>query len=485
MNKTKKSKRSAHHNKNYIEDNSTLTKKTQPNSIIYEEPELTTTIQIDDPLLKTFQKFQKKVERGSMFNSTVTLISFSPLIMIFFLRYTLEISGILLCVCLISLFGFNSFFTLYLNMKVITQTQSDSYHSLLQNKVHNIHLTRLYHLSSLLYLICLNLVMAYLIMKMINNLFCAFSLNNEKEKALSSTIIIICMLFLFEQLPLLLNTNNFFISQTFAMLFFVIILLSAFTLMLEIIIFSDNINMNFSLIKEVNFKYSYCICIYSLLFNNNPNLPREIKEMNYYKYRRGKTLIERTEILEWVVYILFSLFSYFIDSSYNSNSNSIMTFITIHKQYKNYPMMLFEILIIICLGFKIAHNSTQMWDTFFLQFHSQKNNLKIFLKIVSTILIDVLIFFLDEKSILIIISIGGCFCSYILEYVIPIYSYNTIFDFGEEDGEAKLLQPQLEQSVFKHSESIHIMNYIVSLLMLLLYLFGIGGTLYCVITNQI
>ena len=161
--------------------------------------------------------------------------------------------------------------------------------------------------------------------------------------------------------------------------------------------------MNFSLIKEVNFKYSYCICIYSLLFNNNPNLPREIKEMNYYKYRRGKTLIERTEILEWVVYILFSLFSYFIDSSYNSNSNSIMTFITIHKQYKNYPMMLFEILIIICLGFKIAHNSTQMWDTFFLQFHSQKNNLKIFLKIVSTILIDVLIFFLDEKSILIII----------------------------------------------------------------------------------
>ena len=148
--------------------------------------------------------------------------------------------------------------------------------------------------------------MAYLIMKMINNLLFAFSLNNEKD--LSSKIIIICMLFLFEQLPLLLNTNNFFISQTFAMLFFVIILLSAFTLMLEIIIFNDNINMNFSLIKEVNFKYSYCICIYSLLFNNNPNLPREIKEMNYYKYRRGKTLIERTEILEWVVYLILLIF---------------------------------------------------------------------------------------------------------------------------------------------------------------------------------
>lgn len=478
MNKTKKSK--SRRGKNIIEDNSTFTKNTQPNSIIYEEPELTTTIQIDDPLLKTFQKFQKKVERGSMFNSTLTLISFSPLIIIFFLKYTLDTSGILLCFSLISLFGLNSFFTLYLNMKVITQTQSDSYHSLLQNKVHNIHLTRLYHFCSLVYLICLNLIMAFMIISMINNLFYAFSI----EKDLSSTIIIICLLFLFEQLPLLLNTNNFSISQSFAMLFFVIILLSAFTLMLEIIIF-NNINKNFFFIKEFNFKYSYCIGIFSLLFNNNPNLPREIKEMNYYKYRRGKTLIERTEILEWVVYILFSFFSYLIDSSFNSNGSNIMTFITIHKQYKNYPMMLFEILIIICLGFKIAYNSTQMWETFFLQFHSPKNNLKIFLKFISTIIIDVLIFFLNEKHILVIISIGGCFCSYILEYVIPIYSYNTIFDFGEDDGEAKLLQPQLEQSVFKHSESINIMNYIVSLLMLLLYLFGIGGTLYCVITNQI
>ena len=479
MKKSKKSRSSIGHSKNIIEDNSTFTRNTQPNSIIYEEPELTTTIQIDDPLLKTFQKFQKKVERGSMFNSTITLISFSPLIIIFFLRFTLDTSGILLCLFLISLFGLNSFFTLYLNMKVITQTQSDSYHSLLQNKVRNINLTRVYHFSSLVYLTCLNLIMAFMIMEMINNLFFAFSIKTD----LTHSIIIICILFLFEQLPSLLHSDSFAISQSFAMFFFVIILLSAITLLLEIIIF-NNINKNFFFIKEVNFKYSYCICIFSLLFNNNPNLPKEIKEMNYYKYKRGKTLIERTEILEWVVYISFSLFSYIIDASYNSNANSIMTFITIHKQYKNYPMMLFEILIIICLGFKIANNSAQMWDTFFMQFHSPHLNMKIFLMIVTTIIIDVLIFFLNEKHILVIISIGGCFCSYILEYVIPIYSYNTVFDFDEE-GETKLLQPQLEQSVFKHSGSIHILNYIVSLLMLLLYLFGIGGTLYCVITNQI
>ena len=46
-------------NKNFIDDSS-LTKGFQPNSIIYEDPELTTTIQNDDPLLRTFQKFQKK-----------------------------------------------------------------------------------------------------------------------------------------------------------------------------------------------------------------------------------------------------------------------------------------------------------------------------------------------------------------------------------------------------------------------------------------
>lgn len=471
-------------NKNFIDDSS-LTKGFQPNSIIYEDPELTTTIQNDDPLLQTFQKFQKKIERGSIFNSTITLISFSPLLIIFFARYAFTVSGILFSFLLISLFAFTSFFTLYLNVKVITQTQSDNFHFLLQKKTRSKIMLKVYHLSSFCYLLSLNVIYQYMLIRMIENVFFAFSI----EITLTIKITIISLIFVFVQIPYVFNTNNFSLSQGVSFILFIIVSLSTITLIFEIIFYNE-LNPELSLFNKLSLKYSYCICIFALLFNNNVNLPKEIKSMNYYTYKRGKSLIERTQILEWVIYILYSLFSFLInaDKNYKDPFESIVALITIHNNYINYLMILFEIIIIICIGFKNSHYTCDMWDTLFLLYETpeiQYNNTKIFLKLFTVICVNTSCFFLSRPYVFIVIMISGCIFSYILEYVIPIHAYNSIFESSEElETESKLVQPQLEQTMLKHSGIIKTFNYIISVAILIIYLFGIGGVIYCTITNQ-
>ena len=98
----------------YLDENNSNV-ELYPTSIIYEEPELHTTIQNDDPLIKTFERFKKKVGRGSIFNSTITLISFSPLVIMFYSRYAYVITGISYSLILIIIFALNSFFSLYIN----------------------------------------------------------------------------------------------------------------------------------------------------------------------------------------------------------------------------------------------------------------------------------------------------------------------------------------------------------------------------------
>ena len=472
-------------NKNFIDDSS-LTKGFQPNSIIYEDPELTTTIQNDDPLLRTFQKFQKKIERGSIFNSTITLISFSPLLTIFFARFAFTVSGILFSFLLISLFAFTSFFTLYLNVKVITQTQSDNFHFLLQKKTRSKIMLKIYHLSNLCYHLSLNIIYQYMLIRMIENVFFAFSI----EITPTIKITIISLLFVFVQIPYIFNTNNFPLSQGVSFILFVMIFLSTITLIFAILFFFNELNPEISLFNNMSLEYSYCICIFSLLFNNNVNLPKEIKSMNYYTYKRGKSLIERTQILEWVIYILYSLFSYLsnADKNYKDQSKDIVALITIHNEYINYLMILFKIVIIICIGFKNSHHTCDMWDTLFLLYETdeiQYNYTKIFLKLFTVICVNISCFFLTCRYILVVIMISGCIFSYILEYMIPIHAYNSIFESSEElETESKLVQPQLEQTMLKHSGIIKTFNYIISVTILIIYLFGIGGVMYCTITNK-
>ena len=69
--------------------------------------------------------------------------------------------------------------------------------------------------------------------------------------------------------------------------------------------------------------------------------------------------------------------------------------------------------------------------------------------------------------------------------MIPIHAYNSIFESSEElETESKLVQPQLEQTMLKHSGIIKTFNYIISVTILIIYLFGIGGVMYCTITNK-
>ena len=147
-------------------------------------------------------------------------------------------------------------------------------------------------------------------------------------------------------------------------------------------------------------------------------------------------------------------------------------------------MILFEILSSICLGFKTCSYSYDMVNVLFMNYRENPKNSKIktALIILILVIINVLIIVIREKYILLIIGIFGCTSGYILEYAISIYVYNSVFDedFLEEN---KKLIPLQEDSENKRTNTIVILNYLVSIIMLLLYIFGAVGAIYCAFSN--
>ena len=451
-----------------------------PTSIIYEELVLHTTIQNDDPLIKTFERFKKKVGRGSIFNSTITLISFSPLVIMFYSRYAYVITGISYSLILIIIFALNSFFSLYINIQAITLTHSENFHTLIKNKIRNNTLLYIYHICSFVYLLTLSVLCNFALIEMIKHIFYALSF----ECNLTSKIVCISIVFIFVQIPYLFKPN-FTVSQVISIGLLALIFLSGITLILELIFFND-INQQLKVFPEFKLQFGVSVCIFSFLFNNSINLIKEVKVMNYYTYKRGQSLIQRTIVLEWVLYIIYTLFSYLNDtiSISDSTEEPLVHFITLHRQYKNYPMILFEILSSICLGFKTCSYSYDMVNVLFMNYRENPKNSKIktALIILILVIINVLIIVIKEKYILLIIGIFGCTSGYILEYAISIYVYNSVFDedFLEEN---KKLIPLQEDPENKRTNTIVILNYLVAIIMLLLYIFGAVGAIYCAFSN--
>lgn len=238
---------------------------------------------------------------------------------------------------------------------------------------------------------------------------------------------------------------------------------------------------------EFKIEFGASTCFFSFLFNNSINLIKEVKVMNYYTYKRGQSLIQRTIVLEWVLYIIYSVFSYLNDTiniSDVSTEEPLVNFISLHLQYKNYPMILFEILSSFCIGFKTCSYSYEMLNVLFMNYEANSLNSKIktALLILIIVMLNVSIIVVNEKYILLIIGTLGCTSGYILEYAISIYVYNSVFDedFLEEN---KKFIPQQEDLENKRTNTIVVLNYIVAITMLLFYTFGAVGAVYCAFSN--
>jgi hypothetical protein len=468
-------------NYRYNIDESSSSRHLIPSNIIDESPEYSTTVEYDDPLIKSFQRFQKKITRGSMFNSTITLISFSPTSIILLSRFAFLQTGIFYGVIMYSTLLIASLFSMYLLIKILSKTHADNYHVLLKEHVKSKYVSFIFYSTLFVYFIVLNCIYFYSNIRLIINTLSAFNYGNEKDITI---ICILVILFFVIQLPSIL-IKQFNVAQTVSISLLFLIIISTIMVVGEMLLFQE-FNSTISFMPQFHINFSYAICIFAMLSLNHIYLPIEVKEMNLYTYKRGKTLIEKVVIYEWILYTIYSIASYLLDNSYNKiddNDLEIVVIITNHKEWSNFPMVLIQILIILLNSYKIGYNTNYMYDNLLYDI-SDDNIIKKsqnILNIITVIICGIAAFHMKEKYILIAIGICGGFCAYLICYLIPIYIYKRVFDMVESDGEFSEIKAQInEMSSVKHRKQLDWINPIVLILMFCVLFFGGVGCVYSV-----
>lgn len=467
--------------KNQFNDESSTSRHLIPSNIIDESPEYSTTVEYDDQLIENFQKFQKKITRGSMFNSTITLISFSPTPIIFFMRFAFEQTGIIYGVVLYSFLLIASLYSLYLLTKIFSKTHAGNYNTLLKEHIQSKCISILFFITLFIYYFVLNVIYCYSIIRLLVNTLNVFEFTNKDN---ITVMVILIIIFFIIQVPSIYK-QQFNTIQSVCIVLLVLIIISTIMIIGEILLYKE-LNTNISFTPTFNFDFSYAICIFAILTTNQMNIAREIKEMNLYTYKRGKTLIERTVIYEWIIYIVYSISSYLIDSTYNKINNNdmqIVVIVTQHKDWNNFPMVLMQILIIISISFKIANNTSYLYDTLLFELN-EANVLKKMQTLISCITVvccGICGFVLKDKYVLIAIGICGGLCVYILCYFIPICSYNRIFEDGEWD-EFNIVKNKInESSSVKARKQLEYVNPVVLVVMFIVLFFGAALSVYCVV----
>ena len=176
--------------KSRLNDSSSISRHLVPSNIIDESPEYSTTVEYDDQLIENFQKFQKKITRGSMFNSTITLMSFSPTPIIFFMRFAFAQTGIIYGGVLYSFLLIASLYSLYLLIKVFSKTHAGNFNTLLKEHIQSKCISILFFITLSIYYFVLNVIYCYSIIRLLLNTLSVFEFTNEENRTVVIILIV-------------------------------------------------------------------------------------------------------------------------------------------------------------------------------------------------------------------------------------------------------------------------------------------------------
>lgn len=393
-----------------------------PTTIIDEEAEFKTNIEFTEimdgdcltRILKKFTKGYKTQTIISMISSSLTLITFS-------LPYTIETSGILVSFGLCLIIFFFTFFTMYILLEVILKTNAVNYHQLIYAHVGQ-KMCIVYEIFNFVYLfslIIIQQIFSYLLIYNILKVGFGIYMDKTVEKYL---ILLIPMVI---QIPLSLlkkfNQLSLF-TMICAGIIIVYIFVSFFCLMFNLSERKKELPL-----YPVNMNVFYTYAIFTILFGSHNYLFSIFNQFMLKTKKRSTDVILYSHLIEIMLFLIMTVIGYF----YSTNSDSLSKIIIL--QARSIPILIVQILLVICIQFLIPISITNIKECI-------KNTISnaplttqplslakdIVITIIVLLLGNVCVFFTQEVKLF--IGISGGICSGIICYMIPYFVYCKIFE---------------------------------------------------------
>lgn len=423
--------RHKHHQRLKITDEEDLI----PKSIIYEEPELNTRIE-KDITNNIYLLVKTKTSEGSIINSILTLISFSPTCTFFFVPFALSFHYMIPGILIFMLTALLSYYTLFLLLKVIVEKQAISHSytdiitSLLSKKQ-----SVMINIIMIIHYFGLSIIYVYIGKELMVNIAIEwFKSENRQEipsKWLISLVTQIVGIIIFEIIFALIQKKNLTkLLHSLVMLSIVFLIITQI-----IIIFNNNFQFKKTIEGDI-YQIGNIFSIATLGLTNHLYYNRGLKDLTLFSQKRGKSLIIWSIIGEFMFYITLNLVHGLLEKKADKDPLGYF------KEPTNFYSELFGLFIFIFLQFKVSNIWITLIDNIFSidkidneepsSTPTPKYSTKVLCIILGLIISNIIAYFLnydDSNSalILIVIWIVGGLCASILCFILPIILYLKVF----------------------------------------------------------
>ena len=396
-----------------------------PTTIIDEEPELTTDVDLTQINSKSYlSKLCIKFSKGyksytiiQLSTSTFTLIALT-------LPYILHTCGIVEGAIIFTIIGVISFYTMTLMLELIMKTNAISYYHFLNYNIGK-GVSYFYQGANMTYSFCIIMMMCFLSVELLVDLIQGF---NTFEIDFIYRIMI-AMIFAVAQFGFALKPFEFIklIAQYMTL---VIVVLSFIFILVVMIMDCRAINANFDLFEHAGFNILYVIGIIFVSFNSHNNLVECFKVFNMRTKKRGNKVILMHVIFIFLFFLAFSYVGYllFLSSSPMIKFNTIILFIInshLSSPFANVLLFILKILFILSCQFEIISIISKRKDEIKFISHNQ-------LSVTQNILICLLVPLISNglalfiRNILTIVGVAGGVCTCIISFVLPCYAYKRL-----------------------------------------------------------
>lgn len=404
-----------------------------PKSIIYEDPELTTRIEYEDPKQTEMQKFNNRFKKGSMINSITLLFSFSPILMFLFMPYAIIHTGYILFILILLYCSLLSGYTTHLLLKIKAENQVSSFHQLLSQLIGR-RVCFFYHSLHIAYMLGTSIM--YLIMS--KSLFLIIF---RSEEYLYNIIFHLGGLLCFQLPCLFIHSNDKL--RTVEFVFMVGTLFTGLICSIDAIIYlcTNKADHNYiqNVFAHINYGYGMAIAILTLAFSNQMQFYPEIRQLKLFTPKRGDFLITRTVLIQVLWTLTTGILCFF---NFTDNNTPLILFeYTLSLETRSTLMMyVYYCLLFFIISFaqfKIGNTVVKIIDEALETRSISQSNINKGVgynvcSILIFLLLNVLVYFVNNrlnihKALVGVIGILGGIVSSVLCLILPIYCYNHLF----------------------------------------------------------
>lgn len=401
-----------------------------PKSIIYEDPELNTKIE-NDITNNIYLLVKAKASEGSIMNSIVTLILFSPICTFFYVPFALSFYLMIPGIIIFILTALLSYYTLFLLLKVIVEKQAMTHtYTQLISSLLSKKLCIMMNILIIIYFFGLSIIYIYIGKELIANLASRWFQNSSKW--LTSLVTQIVGIVLFEILFALIT------KTTLTKLLHSLAIFSLFLLFIThiITIFSKGFQLKTEITGDI-YQIGNLGSIASLGLTNHLYYNKGLRNMSLFSQKRGKSLIIWSVFGELFFYILFNLVF-----GLQKNINHKDPLLGYFKLEGNFFVQMFSVLLFIFIQFKVSNIWSSLIEILFFQMKKENENLptpitfnystKYWTIIFGIVWSNFVAFWfnLDDTNptlVLIVIWIVGGLCASVLSFFLPIILYLKVF----------------------------------------------------------